>query len=83
MSSYELFASVTDPVVGSHMDGTVFCTWCKNNDDRHFTNFNQHSKIEYFDLDKEDVENLAHPLGKRKRAMSLAGNMLFLSINNG
>ena len=41
MSSYELFASVTYPVVGPHVDGTIFSTLCIDID-RHLFDVNVH-----------------------------------------
>ena len=67
MSSYELPASVTDPAVGPHVDGTVFRTLCENDDDRHCANIEQHSKIN-IGLALEEVEYLAHPFREKKKS---------------
>ena len=41
MSPYELFASITDPIMGPHADGTIFRTLCKDLN-RHLSNIDRH-----------------------------------------
>lgn len=79
MSSYELLASVTDPIVGSHVDGTIFRTLCVDLD-RHLLNIDEHSGNR---VRREGrVAKLAHPL-EYKKSIGPLGKMLFLFINIG
>ena len=77
MSSYELFTSVTEPIVGPHVDGTIFRTLCKNND-RHLNNdYWSHKQV--FE-EKREGRKLAHPFYRdKKRASSQKGKNALLT----
>ena len=72
MSPYELAASVTDPIMGPHVDGTIFRTLCIDLD-RHLSNVNIHIKQKA--ERKGRVARLAHPL-EHKKSIGPLGKML-------
>ena len=86
MSPYELSASVTDPIVGPHVDGTVFRTLCENDKNRRSSNYYYHMCERYFKLER-NLRVLANyctsVVFKRKRALHLSDKMLFSGSNNG
>ena len=43
MSTYELLASITNPIKGPHADGTIFRTLCIDLD-RHLSNIYEHNR---------------------------------------
>ena len=67
MSSYELFSSVSHPVMGAYLDGAIFCTLYIDLD-RHLSNI--------------DVHNLVHPF-EYKKSIGPLGIMLLMLINIG
>ena len=77
VSFYKLSASVTDPVMSPHMDGTIFRTLCVDLD-RHLSNVNVHVKAKA--ERKGRTLKLAHPL-EYKKSIGPLGKMLLMYIH--
>ena len=77
MSPYELSASVTKPIVGPHVDGTVFRTLCVNDNNR-LAFFNEYHLCKSIVCGKmqEGYRASAHPLRYKKSIVPFGNNAL-------